>query len=39
MSKGEGDDEEMEWITPGIIVKIKPHEIDTVFHNKKTQVL
>lgn len=24
---------------PGIVVKIKPHDTDPVFHNKKTKVL
>ncbi len=28
----------MEWIKPGITVKIKPHEIDPAFHNRKCKI-
>lgn len=34
----EPEEEEVEWIRPGITVKIKPHEIDPAFHNKKCKI-
>ena len=34
----EEDDDELEWITPGILVKILPHEIETKYHNKKVPI-
>lgn len=33
------EEEEIEWIRPGITIRIKPHDIDPVFHNKKCKII
>ena len=30
--------DEVEWLRPGITVRIKPHEIDEIFHGKKVVI-